>query len=98
MRQRLLRIDVQPTLHRCHRSDKMSMIGRADANRVNPLAHLVEHHAKVTERGGFLNMRILLRMLVQPIGIDITQGHDVFALQAVVCHMSDATGTDHRDI
>jgi len=76
----------------------MSVVGSADANCVNLLAHFVEHHTKITERGGFFNMRILLRMLVQTIRIDITQGHDVFALQAVVGHMSDATGTDHRDI
>ena len=98
MRQWLLRKDVQATLHRRHRRDKVSVIGSADANRVNLLAHLVEHHSKITERGSFSNMRILLRVLVQTIRIDITQGHDVFALQAIVGHISDTTGTNHRDI
>ena len=77
VRQRLLAVDVLAHLHGHDRGRGVRVVGRADGDGVDLLAHLREHLAEVVVLLGVGEAR---RLGVQRVVVDVAEGDDVAVL------------------
>ena len=94
MRQRLLRADVDTSLHTSQRRVEVRMIGRVNADAVDVFAQLVEHLSEVGKLR-HINCPWFPGKLAT---INITQRDDIFPLATTVSHIGNTTCADHRKV
>ena len=98
MRQRLLRADMQATLHRRQRRHEVCMIWSIDHHTINFLTHLIEHHSEILEVWNILADLWIFFTVWLLACINIAQRDDVLVLATIERHASNTADTDHRDV
>ena len=98
MRQRLLRADMQATLHCRQRRHEVCMIWSIDHHTINFLTHLIEHHSEILEVWNILADLWIFFTVWLLACINIAQRDDVLVLATIERHASNTADTDHRDV
>ena len=95
--QRFFAIDVFAAAHGFHGNDRVGVVGSADDDRVNLLAHLVEHDAVILEPFG---LGILGELLGGVVVVHVAEGDEVlaFARDGVDVGAALAADADSGDV
>ena len=98
VRERFLRDDVLAALHALEGGGKVSVIGSVDADGVDFLTHLVEHHAEIGEffrgRERWVGFVVLAKLCF----IHVAEPDHIFIAAGAVGHAGNAARPDHRDV